>query len=88
MEPLVVTDFQNAGRGRRGRILGIPFRNGCLYEPDLKAGYSSLVGLHADPGGRLAVHDGIKETTGLDTVIKWPNDIVGDGRKLCGILTR
>ena len=35
----------------------------------------------------LAVSDGIRETTGLDSVIKWPNDVVVNGKKLCGILT-
>jgi BirA family biotin operon repressor/biotin-[acetyl-CoA-carboxylase] ligase len=34
----------------------------------------------------LAVRDALEETVGLETDIKWPNDIMGDGRKLCGIL--
>jgi BirA family biotin operon repressor/biotin-[acetyl-CoA-carboxylase] ligase len=34
-----------------------------------------------------AVAEGIREVTGLDTGIKWPNDIVADGKKICGILT-
>jgi len=35
----------------------------------------------------LAVYDGIKNVTGLNAGIKWPNDIVANGKKLCGILT-
>ena len=35
----------------------------------------------------IAVAEGIQEVTGLETKIKWPNDIVVNGRKICGILT-
>lgn len=67
--------------------MGIPSGTGVfmslILRPDILPSSASMLTLVA----ALAVHDGIKETTGLDTVIKWPNDIVGDGRKLCGILT-
>lgn len=35
----------------------------------------------------MAVADGILEATGLEVGIKWPNDIVLAGKKVCGILT-
>ena len=35
----------------------------------------------------IAVAEGIQAVTGLDTKIKWPNDIVVNGKKICGILT-
>ena len=35
----------------------------------------------------LSVSEGIRKTTGLECGIKWPNDIVTDGCKICGILT-
>lgn len=35
----------------------------------------------------MAVEKGIRETTGLHGCIKWPNDVVVDGKKVCGILT-
>ena len=35
----------------------------------------------------LSVAEGLKESTGLDVEIKWPNDIVLNGKKLVGILT-
>ena len=35
----------------------------------------------------IAVAEGIRQVTGLDTGIKWPNDIVRNGKKICGILT-
>ncbi|MFQ7584827.1 MAG: biotin--[acetyl-CoA-carboxylase] ligase, partial [[Clostridium] symbiosum] len=35
----------------------------------------------------LAVSEGSGKPCGLETQIKWPNDIVADGKKICGILT-
>ena len=35
----------------------------------------------------LAICDTIHEVTGLDSRIKWPNDIVVNGKKVCGMLT-
>ena len=35
----------------------------------------------------LAVTDGIREATGLEAAIKWPNDVVVKGKKVAGILT-
>lgn len=35
----------------------------------------------------LAVVRGVKESTGLEAMIKWPNDAVLNGKKICGILT-
>ena len=35
----------------------------------------------------LAVVEGIRGETGLNPQIKWPNDLVVQGRKICGILT-
>lgn len=84
---LVVADSQNAGRGRRGRMWVSPHGTGIfmslILRPDILPSSASMLTLVA----ALAVYDGIKETTGLETVIKWPNDIVADGKKLCGILT-
>ena len=35
----------------------------------------------------VSVAEGIRQVTGLDTQIKWPNDIVLNKKKICGILT-
>ena len=35
----------------------------------------------------LAVVQGVQRALGVDTKIKWPNDAVLNGKKLCGILT-
>ena len=84
---LVVTDCQTAGKGRRGRSWVSPTGMNCyftvLLRPDILAEKASMITLVA----ALALAKAIKETTQLDTMIKWPNDVIANGKKLCGILT-
>lgn len=84
---LAVADMQTAGRGRRGRSWNSPPGTNVyftiLLRPDYDVERVSMVTLVM----ALAVAEGIKETCGLETGIKWPNDIVVGGRKVCGILT-
>ena len=72
---LFVADMQVAGKGRRGRVWKSPSGSSIYMAPQLTL-------LMA-----IAVAEGIQEVTGLETKIKWPNDIVVNGRKICGILT-
>ena len=84
---LAVADAQTGGKGRRGRPWNAPRGVGIwmslLLRPDIAPADASMITLIS----ALAVSDGIRETTGLDSVIKWPNDVVVNGKKLCGILT-
>lgn len=84
---LVVTDCQTAGKGRRGRSWVSPVGMNCYYtvllRPDIPAEKASMITLVA----ALALAKTIKETTQLETLIKWPNDVIANGKKLCGILT-
>lgn len=82
-----ICEEQTMGKGRRGRSwLG---EAGCgiwmsfLLRPDIAAQHSSMLTILT----ALAVEAAIGETTGLQSQIKWPNDIIIDGRKVCGILT-
>lgn len=84
---LIVSDRQIAGRGRRGRSWESPAGTNIyftlLLRPDFapdKASMLTLVMAHA-------VSRAIMQETGLECKIKWPNDIVVNGRKVCGILT-
>ncbi|MCM1113440.1 MAG: biotin--[acetyl-CoA-carboxylase] ligase [Muribaculum sp.] len=84
---LVVAEMQTAGRGRRGHGWSCQAGANCyftiLLKPDLspaKAPMLTLVMAHA-------VARGIRREAGIDVGIKWPNDIVIEGRKVCGILT-
>ncbi len=84
---LVVSDCQTAGKGRRGRSWASKAGEGIfmtlLLKPDIAPGNASMLTLVM----ALAVRAGIAKVTGIDTQIKWPNDIVCDGKKVCGILT-
>ena len=79
---VVIANRQSAGRGRLGRSFCSP--DGGLYlsvllrqEPDFRL----------TPMAAEAVRRAIVAASGLETEIKWINDLVTDGKKLCGILT-
>lgn len=83
---LVVTQCQTAGRGRRGRSWESPVGNiyfTFLLRPEVEVSRASMITLVS----ALALVKAIEKVTGLKTQIKWPNDVVVNGKKLCGILT-
>lgn len=84
---LVVADKQTAGRGRRGREWESPAGSNVyftiLLRPQFHPGQASMLTLVM----ALSVAKGIKSLTGAEAGIKWPNDIVLNGRKIVGILT-
>ena len=83
---LVTADAQTAGRGRHERRwLSAPAENVLasilLYPPresDEWGGLPLLAG--------LAVTRTVRATAAIDVSVKWPNDVLAGGRKLCGIL--
>ena len=84
---LIVADTQTAGKGRRGRVWkspkGTTISMSLCLEPKLPTEKVSGITLAA----ALSVAEAIFELTGKRAQIKWPNDIVLNGRKICGILT-
>lgn len=84
---LIVADTQSAGKGRRGRVwqspAGTTISMSLCLEPTL--GAENAAGLTLVMA--LAVTDAIREVTGANPQIKWPNDIILNGKKICGILT-
>ena len=84
---LVVAEQQDAGRGRRGREWASPRGVGIfmtlMLKPDILPNNASMLTLVA----ALAVAAAIRKCTGRPAGIKWPNDIVMNGKKVCGILT-
>lgn len=84
---LVVADMQTAGRGRRGRTWNSPAGINVYFTLILKPEYvpdkASMVTLVM----AMAVAEAVRKTCGLEAGIKWPNDIVINGKKVCGILT-
>lgn len=84
---LVITEHQTAGRGRRGRVwesAGGGIYMSLLLRPDITPDQAPMLTLVM----ACSVAEGILECApGTDVRIKWPNDIVADGKKLAGILT-
>jgi len=82
----IVAAEQTAGRGRRERTWISPAGAGLyfsiLLRPKLDARVWPLLTLM----GALAVHDALRDACALVCDIKWPNDILVNERKLCGIL--
>lgn len=84
---LVVAGKQESGRGRRGRSFESPAGTGIfmtlLLRPEIEPQNASMLTLVS----ALAVAKGIEHMVDLPVQIKWPNDIVINGKKVCGILT-
>lgn len=84
---LVVADEQTGGKGRRGRRWmapkGVNAMFSLLLRPSIRPEHASRLTLLM----ALAVAEGIRKVSGLEAGIKWPNDVVVNGRKVCGILT-
>jgi len=74
---LVTTGLQTAGRGRQGRTWTAPAGRALLMSLVLRS-FDGLTPLRAG----LAVAD----LAGADARVKWPNDVLVDGRKVAGIL--
>lgn len=84
---VLLTTFQSSGRGRLDRSWSAP------------PGASLALSMFVLPGDvdwqhwtwlplicGMAVSEGIRRATGVETVLKWPNDVMVGDRKLCGIL--
>lgn len=84
---LVTADAQLAGIGRRGRSWSSEKEAGIymsmLFRPEIATDKASMLTLVA----ALAVERAIAETLDCQPMIKWPNDIVLNRKKICGILT-
>jgi BirA family biotin operon repressor/biotin-[acetyl-CoA-carboxylase] ligase len=84
---LVVAEEQTAGRGRLGRAWFSEKTSGIylsvLLRPALALQQAPLLTLAAG----LAARDAVVESTGLRIDVRWPNDLVINGKKFCGILT-
>jgi BirA family biotin operon repressor/biotin-[acetyl-CoA-carboxylase] ligase len=83
----VLADRQTAGRGRLGRTWasppGVGLYTSILLRPKVEPSSLPLLSLVVG----LAVADAIQEVAALDPSLKWPNDILLDGRKVAGMLT-
>jgi BirA family transcriptional regulator, biotin operon repressor / biotin---[acetyl-CoA-carboxylase] ligase len=83
---VAVTDFQTAGRGRRGRGWVAPPGSSLLVSvllrPSLAPEQTPIVAMACG----VALVDAIARVAGFTPELKWPNDLVVADRKLVGIL--
>ena len=84
---LVISEEQTAGHGRNNRTWHSPAGDNIymtlVLEPKVKAAAMSMITLVMG----MAVAAGVEDITGIATGIKWPNDVLVSGKKVCGILT-
>ena len=84
---VVIADHQSGGKGRLGRTWHSPEGTGIwmsiLLRPKLELHRCPQLTLLA----AVASVEAIRELTDLPVMIKWPNDILLHGKKICGILT-
>lgn len=83
---LLVSDCQTQGKGRLGRSFesakGVGVYFSTVYELDDDTKNLDLISSVAG----LAVRDSLYNIFNIDAKIKWPNDILVDDKKICGIL--
>ena len=84
---LVIAEYQSAGRGQLGRSWlsppGSSILASIIVRPAMQLTQIPMITLLA----AAAVARSIRYCTQLPAMIKWPNDVVVDGKKVCGILT-
>jgi len=81
---LILAEEQTAGRGRFGRTWVSPAGKNLyltvIMRPEVHR--ARCLGIVAP----LAVAEAVEDVTGLSPRIKWPNDVIVEGRKLAGVL--
>ena len=86
-DSVYVADIQTRGKGRRGRHWISPGGQDLFYtilkKPEIPLNRISMITLVA----ALSVAEAVENHAGVFCQIKWPNDLVIHGRKICGILT-
>ena len=83
---VIIADVQTDGRGRKNRFWVSP-TGGLWFSVILYPNIPPERGMLVTMTASVAVAQAIKNITDLDPVIKWPNDVLINGKKVCGILT-
>lgn len=83
---IIVSEEQTEGKGRLGRYWKSENKNGLYFSIILKPKLSPENISRLTLIGAAAVYLGLKEMD-IETKIKWPNDILINNKKICGILT-
>lgn len=81
---VLIAGAQTAGRGRMERAFASP--EGGLYMSVLLRPISAADALLITPRAAVAVSRAVEDVAGRETGIKWVNDVLIGGKKVCGIL--
>lgn len=84
---VILSDHQTAGRGRAGRSFQSPAGCGLYLSALLRPSLPPEQVVNFTAWTAVAVCDAIEATCAVRPQIKWTNDLVLKGKKLCGILT-
>jgi BirA family biotin operon repressor/biotin-[acetyl-CoA-carboxylase] ligase len=82
-----LADEQTAGRGRGGHVWHSEPGTGIYCSFLLRPSMSPADALWLSLISGIAVQDAVRETTGLRPDLRWPNDLLLQEKKFCGILT-
>lgn len=83
---VVIARSQNAGRGRRGRSFYSPQGDGLYMSVLLRPTLPACASLTLTTKAAVAVYEALR-ARGFPCEVKWVNDLLLRGRKVCGILT-
>jgi len=83
---VIVAEVQTKGKGRKNRIWYSP-EGGLWFSVVLYPHIPPQNGMLITMASSVAVAQAIKEITGLSPIVKWPNDLLLNGKKISGILT-
>jgi BirA family biotin operon repressor/biotin-[acetyl-CoA-carboxylase] ligase len=84
---VVVAEEQTAGRGRLGRTWYSEKSSGIYLSVILRPPFSPTAAPILTLMAGVATQQALSATTGLSVDIRWPNDLLVNGRKVAGILT-
>ncbi|MFK5953560.1 MAG: biotin--[acetyl-CoA-carboxylase] ligase [Desulfobacterium sp.] len=84
---LVLAESQTLGRGRKGRTWFSPKGEGLFISMVLRPLMSPMDSSRLTLLAAVALAEALMDSTGLEIRIKWPNDLLCNGRKVAGILT-
>ena len=83
---VIAAQRQTAGRGRQGRAFFSPPQTGLYLSMLLRPDMPAEDALRVTPMAAAAAARAAEQCAGRPVQIKWVNDLLLDGRKICGIL--
>jgi BirA family biotin operon repressor/biotin-[acetyl-CoA-carboxylase] ligase len=83
---VLIAERQTAGRGRLDRTWEAPPRSAVLVSALVRPAVPIAVWPLMPLMTGVAVAEAVRGVSHLDAVLKWPNDVLVDGRKLAGVL--